>query len=560
VHAGEELQAALDAASAGDTLQVEAGTYRGNFIVRVPLSLQGVGSPVLDGDRVLNRDTLTLLADGIHVEGFVITRSARAGINLSSHQNVIRGNEVVNNDQFGIAVWGRGNVIEGNNCSGTSGSIRNGIGIYLSRSDGSRLSNNTLLHNGKNGIQISYSSSLLLENNLISQTGGRAGGGHGIRLENSAFVILRDNQIRDCRTDGLYLYNASHSQFHTLLLDNTTTGIYLSGTDNATFERIIIQNNRVGMDLSSSGNVQPDRVFGSSFVANTLPVRSLGSTVELNSSQPLPYRYGGRYYQNYTGNHWDTCSCQDGDVDGIGDQAFSVSSGVIDSFPLISSPAFYDWDPDVTPPGTVSHLNGSSPDPTTFCWTWQDPADEDLDHLRLYLNGTFLGNLSPGVETHTLNMLTPSTAYTLGILTVDTVGNRNLTWVNHTGLTLPLPDPTLSPTEITPTVTPTTPPQTRPPQTPLPTTQVREGSNRRNTRYIPPPSPAPQSIPSFPPVTEQADPSPSTVPPPTIITETPIPAPRGMLPPWITDLPAPAVALLAGVLAAIGYRFLRDRR
>jgi nitrous oxidase accessory protein len=224
VQEGDDLQEAIDAASTGDTLQVENGTYPGNFVVTKSLTLQGMGMPVLDGKDTLNADTITLLGGGIQLEGFRITGAARAGVNVSSIENLIRNNEVLNNDQFAIAVWGTGNVIEGNNCSRTAGSIRNGIGIYLSRSSGSRVVNNTVLDNGKNGIQISYSSSLILEGNRISGIGGRTAGGHGIRLENSAFIVARDNQIRDCLTDGLYLFNASHGIFHEVLVDNTSTG------------------------------------------------------------------------------------------------------------------------------------------------------------------------------------------------------------------------------------------------------------------------------------------------------------------------------------------------
>jgi nitrous oxidase accessory protein len=560
VHAGENLQAAIDAASPGDLLLVDAGTYTGNFLVPIPLTLQGVGMPVLDGNNALNKDTLTLLADGIQVEGFVITNSARAGINISSGGNLIYGNGIVHNDRYGIAVWGAGNRIEGNNCSDSHGTIsRNGIGIYVSNSPSTQIRNNTLLGNRKNGIQASYASFLTMEGNLIASCGGSSGGGHGIRADNSAFIVARDNQIQDCLTDGLYLYNASHSLFQNLTLDNTSTGVLLSGTDNTTFERLTVLHNLVGMDVSSSGTALPDRVFRSCFTDNILQARTSGSVIAWISSTPLPYRFEGRYFENYTGNFWDTYAGADGNGDGIGDLPYPISAGNTDSYPLIANPDLYDWDPDppdVTPPAAISHLGGDSPDPTTFSWTWQDPPDADLDHLLLYLNGTFLMNLSAGVELLTLENLTPASDYTLSLLTIDAAGNLNTTWVNHTGTTASLPDPTPSPS-VTDTPTPSL--TTVPTQSSSTTTVPSTGSVRKNTRYFPPPTTIYQ---------DPATPLPTTMETVPSLPETEgVPAAPTMdsesierAPIWMAEIPDPfLIAPLAGA-GLLGYLIFLRRK
>jgi nitrous oxidase accessory protein len=566
VHEGENLQAAINRATAGDTLVVETGTYYGNFRVATPLTLQGIGMPVLDGKNTLNNDTITLCADGVHLEGFVITNSRRAGINVSSNGNVILFNQVIHNDKFGIAVWGANNRLEGNTCTDTHGTLsQSGIGIYLSNAHASRIVNNTLTENKKNGIQISYSSPVFVEGNRISRTGGSSSGGYGIRLENSAFAGMRNNEIRDCLTYGLYLYNASHSTFQDLLLDNTTTGIALSGTDNNTFDRITVQNNHLGMDISYSGSVLPNRVFRSSFSSNAHQVLSMESSVEWNSVNPLPYRYEGRYYENFTGNYWDTYPYHDEDGDGIGDQTYSVSTADTDLYPLIAPLMSFEWDPDppdTTPPGTVTNLTGSSPDPNTFCWTWEDPPDKDLDHLVLYLNDTFLLNLSPGVEMLALDTLYPSTEYTLGVCTYDTTGNGNINRVNYSGCTVALPDPSPSPTGTeTPTTTVTTPPEippTSPPTTSAPPT--RTGRAGKTTRYFPPPStdsplliPAsPTVLETDPPLSQEID---GTILAPETTSETP-----GTIPPWTAEIPAPVMAVPLAAAILLGYRFLRNKR
>ncbi len=568
VQAGENLQQAIDDAAPGDTLQVESGTYVGNFVVGKPLVLVGNGTPVLDGQNTLNRDTLTLTADGIRVEGFRITRAAGAGINVSSRGNVIRGNEVVNNGQFGISVRAPENLLEANTCNETSGSVRNGIGIYLSTASGSRLINNTVLSSGKNGIQISYSSYLLLEGTRIDRIGGRSSGGHGIRLENSAFVTLRNTWISDCLTDGLYLYNASHGRIEELLLDNTTTGISLQGTDNLTFDRVTVEGQRVGMDISTSGSGQPVRVFRSSFLSTTLPVRATESAVEWNSTLPLPYRFDGRYYENYTGNYWDTYPDADENGDGIGDRAFPLAPTHTDFYPLIESPESFEWDPvppDITPAGPVTNLTGTALGPYTLRWTWQDPLDADLHHLSVYLNGTHLENLSPGIEEITLETLLPATAYTLGVVTVDISGNANPEPVEYTGTTDPLPDPSPTPEDTvtpvpseteTPTVTMTIEETPTAPGVSPTTLPARSGTGRRNTRYIPPPpsagdspSPSPTPTTEVPLTTERKS-----------ISTVPLSTPPKPGSPWPADIPTSALLtpfVLAGIL---GYLFLWRRK
>jgi parallel beta-helix repeat protein len=436
--------------------------------------------------------------------------------------------------------------------------------VYLSSAPETRVINNTVLSSGKNGIQISHSSYLLLEGNRISTIGGRSGGGHGIRLENSAFVVLRHNQIQNCLTDSLYLYNASHSVFQDLVLDNTTTGITLRGTDNATFDRITVQNNRVGMDISSSGSVLINRVFRSTFVSNTHHLISTDSAVEWNSTLPLPYRYEGWYQENYTGNYWDTYPYEDSDGDGIGDQAYVLSAADTDFYPLIVPFTAFEWDPDVTPPGTILNLTGYSPDPTTFCWNWQDPPDQDLDHLMVYLNGTFLLNLSAGEQTLTVDGLFPSTEYTLGIVTVDTSGNRNPDWINHTGTTCSLPDPSPSPTEtVTPIPTDTEIPTVTIPPTSSHTASIptsRAVTHRRNTRYIPPPSTYPPTTNTVSPAIEEEYPSLPSEADNTVSAPESTAVPGDIIPPWTVQIPASAVALPLLVVAVSGYLLRRKKK
>ena len=71
---------AIDAANPGDTIEVQSGTYYESIIIDKRLTLRGIdtgkGLPVIDGSA--KRDTVTLNADRIVLENFIITNSGNS--------------------------------------------------------------------------------------------------------------------------------------------------------------------------------------------------------------------------------------------------------------------------------------------------------------------------------------------------------------------------------------------------------------------------------------------------------------------------------------------------
>ena len=93
---------------------------------------------------------------------------------------------------------------------------------------------------------------------------------------------------------------------------------------------------------------------------------------------------------------------------------------------------------DVTPPATVTGLGETSNSTTWIQWNWTNPADADFNHTEVYINGTWAANVStPGYNATGLNALT---TYWIGTRTTDNTGNVNLTWVNDTATTQPIPN------------------------------------------------------------------------------------------------------------------------
>ncbi|MDD1675152.1 MAG: hypothetical protein LUQ17_00510, partial [Methanomicrobiales archaeon] len=308
---------------------------------------------------------------------------------------------------------------------------------------------------------------------------------------------------------------------------------------------------------------------------------SVASNTTWYSPSSLPYTYQDIVHTNFTGNHWDIYSGGDGNNDGIGDSPMTVISSQQDLYPLTDNETAYctidcpdvtppdgigsvvnitwlsesitwEWDdppdpdlshvsvylndtfvenisagvraftasglhpgtlytfqsftvdtssnrnlswvnhssrtaPDITPPSTVTNLTALLPLVDSIIWTWDDPFDGDLHHLDVYLNGTFIDSILPGVGTIETGHLVPSTSYTLSILTIDADGNQNMTWTNLTASTAPVPETTVT---VTTTPTPTG-------TTPFPTTSLPQSNPRRgNSRFIPPPEPTVPEMPA----------------------------------------------------------------
>lgn len=159
------IQDAIDSAVPGSTIEVKEGTYRENVNVTKPLKLFGIGMPVVDAGGV--GSAISLSVDGIVLQGFKAVNSAEAGIDILSGENLVRENEVSDNQGYGINLYfASNNTIEGNIARG------NGFGIYL----GDFSQNNTVRNNTASGnsygiyIDLGSYGNTLYQNDLQGNT------------------------------------------------------------------------------------------------------------------------------------------------------------------------------------------------------------------------------------------------------------------------------------------------------------------------------------------------------------------------------------------------------
>jgi len=99
-------------------------------------------------------------------------------------------------------------------------------------------------------------------------------------------------------------------------------------------------------------------------------------------------------------------------------------------------------------PESVSDLHNTTFQQTSITWIWTDPVPANFDHVMVYLDGVFQTNVTKGIQTFTVQGLSPSTSHTIATQTAGTTGLINQSWVNHTATTAPEPPIQVAPESV----------------------------------------------------------------------------------------------------------------
>ncbi len=355
VRPGRAIQHAIDAAAAGDVIEVHHGRYAENLRVAKPLTLRGVGRPTVSGGQ--QGDTIRVASADVTIEGLIVRdsgdslRDKNAGIHIQpgAHRAAVLRCDLAYN-LFGIYIEKADDVrIERNLITGKRdyASPRRGNGVQLFASNGARIEGNDIsfvrdalyvdlshravfrgnrLHHSRYGTHYMNSYFNLWEDNDSWSNRG------GIALMEVRDNVVRNNRAWNNVDHGIMLRTVQDSVVEGNVVAGSKRGFFVYDVEYTTLRGNLVIGNEVGVHLAAGST--RNLVDGNDFVGNRQPVRYIGSRDE---------PWGGD-----AGNHWSSYLGWDRDGDGRGDVPHEAND-VVDRLTwrhpmtriLMSSPAVH---------------------------------------------------------------------------------------------------------------------------------------------------------------------------------------------------------------------------
>ena len=332
---GTSLQAAIDAAKAGDVLEVERGFYEGNFRIDKPLTLRGIDRPTLSGGN--HADTIRVTAPDVMIEGLIVRDSGgslqnqNAGIYLypGAHRAVVRHCDLTYN-LFGLWIEKVKDVrIEGNTITGKRdfNSAQRGNGIQLYNTQGAQIIDNNIsfvrdalyvdvshhatfrgnkLHHSRYGTHYMTSYYNVWEDNETYYNRG------GLALMEVREQTVRGNRAWGNSDHGIMLRSVQDSVVENNVVSGNERGFFIYDVEYVRLTGNLVVSNQVGAHLSAG--VKRNVVEGNDFIGNQTQVRYVGTRDEIWGAE------SGNYWSNYLG--WDR------DGNGLGDVPYEANDMV----------------------------------------------------------------------------------------------------------------------------------------------------------------------------------------------------------------------------------------
>ncbi|MEF8703988.1 MAG: nitrous oxide reductase family maturation protein NosD [Candidatus Accumulibacter sp. UW26] len=332
VQAGESIQAAIDRAAAGDTIEIERARYLENLLIAKPLTLRGRQRPTLSGG--LRGDTIRITATDVTIDGLIVSdsgdrlRDQNAGIYIfpGSHRAVVQNCDLTYN-LFGLWIEKADDVrIERNLITGKRDypSSQRGNGIQLYNTRRAQIIGNNIsfvrdalyvdvshdalfrgnrLHHSRYGTHYMNAYDNVWEDNDTWQNRG------GLALMEVRRITVRNNRAWANSDHGIMLRTIQDSVVENNVVAGNQRGFFIYDAEYNVVRGNAVIDNAVGVHLWAGS--KNNEVDGNDFIANREQVRYVGA-------RDLPWgSKHGNYWSNYLG--WDR------NGDGVGDVPYEAN-------------------------------------------------------------------------------------------------------------------------------------------------------------------------------------------------------------------------------------------
>jgi nitrous oxidase accessory protein len=332
VQPGQSIAQALAAARPGDTVRVLAGSYRANLVIDKPLTLEGVGHPVISGGG--HGDVIRVRAPGVTIRALTLRDSGidlgaqNAGVYIQpgadralvedctllgnlfgiwleqASQSTLRGNTIVGRRDLLSPARGNGiqvyNATDARVIGNTISFTRDGIYVDYSRH---ALFRGNRLHDLRYGTHYMNTNDSTWEDNDSWHNRG------GLALMEVRRLVVRHNRAWDNEEHGIMLRTIQDSLIEHNIVAGNGRGFFIYDAEFNTVRSNLVARNRTGVHLAA-GSANND-VDGNDFIDNAEQVQFVAARdVRWGRNQ-------ANYWSSYRG--WD----QDGD--GAGDTAYEAN-------------------------------------------------------------------------------------------------------------------------------------------------------------------------------------------------------------------------------------------
>lgn len=321
------IQKAVNAARNGDIIKVYGGrVYHERIIINKPLTLQGVGLPVIDGDY--KGHVINIKASNVTIKGMKVMHSNRssridyAGIFAEKVNNIKILKNVVKDNMFSVMLQ------SANNCTVAHNDISSNIqenpimgsGIHCWKGWGLHITGNKVGHH-RDGVYLEFCEQSVIARNTIQDCER-----YGLHFMFSHYNLYLDNVFRHNRAGVAVMYTHHVTMLRNVFEDNRGTssyGLLIKELQYSHIKGNIFRNNTVGLmvdggqDLLIQNNVIRECGWGMRLVSgssNDTIVRNnfIGNTFDMATNKS----YNGNVVN---ANYWDKYDGYDINHDGIGD-------------------------------------------------------------------------------------------------------------------------------------------------------------------------------------------------------------------------------------------------